>query len=79
MGEVNVVKQMSQCGSHLNSLTLLRTWADSTLVMTAGDREMTPPAPSGAHPVVFFAVLVSCDTQQLRVVQSHKQKSVLDG
>ena len=58
MGEVNVVKRMSQCSGHLNSLMLLRMWADTTLVMTAGDKEMIP-APLGAYPVVFFAVLVS--------------------
>ena len=41
MGEVNVVKQMAQCGSHLNSLTALELWADTILLMTGGARELT--------------------------------------
>ena len=34
MGEVNVVKQMSQCSSNLHSLTVLKLWADTIPVPT---------------------------------------------
>lgn len=32
---------MFQYSSHLNSLTVWKMWADTILVITAGDREMT--------------------------------------